>query len=189
MTVATLKNDPLNAWCDAFEAGQERMHTMTRRHSREQFNFKPAPGRWSVGQCIEHLSVSMRMYLDVMEPVIETADRRNDAPYDGGPFMGRMLLRALRKPGMRYPAPRSFQPSSAPLNPDSVREDFDQQAIRMQQAIERCDGLALGTIKMPWPVLRLVRISLAQAFELQVLHTDRHLKQTERVTRADNFPG
>lgn len=188
MTLSTLKNEPLKAWCNAFEAAQKRVHALTRRWSREQFNFQPAPDQWSVGQCIEHLNVSMRIYLDVMEPVIEVADRRTDAPYDRGPFMGRVLLCALRTPGMRYPAPARFRPGSGNLDPDSVCEDFDQQAIRMQQAIKRCDGLTLSNIEMPWPVLRLVKISLEQAFELLILHTDRHLKQAERLTQVNAFP-
>lgn len=189
MTVEILKSEQLNTWGDAFETGLERMLALTQGLSRGAFNFKPAPGRWSVGQCIEHLNVSMRIYLDAMEPVIEKANRRSDTRYGRGPFMGRVLLVALRTPGMRYPAPRRFQPGRGALDPDRVCKDFHRQATRMQRAIKRCDGLALDSVTMPWPVLRPVRISLAQAIELQILHTDRHLKQAERVTRVDGFPG
>jgi hypothetical protein len=41
---------------------------------------------------------------------------------------------------------------------------------------------------MPWPVFHPVKLSLAQAFELQVLHLGRHLDQAERVIRTEGFP-
>lgn len=189
MTVTTLENEHLVTWQRTFEAQRERMHALTRRLAPEAFSARPAPDRWSAGQCIDHLTVSMRIYLDLMEPVIERAAQKGDPPYDRGPLLGRLLLRALRAPGRRYPAPRSFQPRRRDLGPDDVREDFDRQMDRMQRALARGGGLALGHITMPWPVLRLVKISLAQAFELQTLHNDRHLDQAERAVRADDAPG
>jgi hypothetical protein len=179
---------PLDLWSAALATDRRRMHELADPLSRRQLNWKPAPKRWSVGQCLDHLGVSMGLYLDPMEPVIERADRRGGEPYGRGTWMGRLLLGALRKPGRRYLAPPSFQPRGGDLDPDDVRGELDRQIGRLLRAVERCDGLALGEVKIPWPFLRLVELSLAQAFELQVLHLGRHLGQAERVIRADGFP-
>lgn len=188
MTAGTTNDGQLAEWSAAFDAALERAHALTDELSREQLNFKPGPDRWSVGQCIDHLSVSMEVYLEPMESMIREATLEGEEPYGRGPWVGRFLLRALRKPGKRYPAPRSFRPARSDLDPDRVSEEFDRQMRRMQRALDRCAGLALGEIGIPWPVFGLVEISLAQAFELQVLHTERHLDQAERVLRADDFP-
>lgn len=178
----------LDEWRRALAADQQRMHAIAAPLSREQINWKPAPKKWSVAQCLEHLSVSMGLYLDPMEPVIEQADRRGGEPYGRGTWIGRMLVGALSKPGRRYVAPPSFRPRRSELDPDEVRGEFDRQIGRLRQAVERSNGLALGEIRMPWPVFHPVKLSLAQAFELQVLHIGRHLDQAERVTRAEGFP-
>ncbi len=184
--------DKLGEWSDAFDDADRRMHELTDGLTREQVNFKPAPRRWSVGKCVDHLSVSMRVYLDFMEPALNAAQAEEwtgSEPYGRGPLLGRMLLRALRKPGARYPAPKLFWPRPSPeLEPGTVREHFETELVRLRSAVERSEGLALGRIKMPWPVFGLIKLSLAQAFELQALHIHRHLDQAERVKRDPGFP-
>lgn len=191
MTTEALRSGKLEEWAAAFEAGRRRMHELSDGLSRDEINWKPAPDRWSVGQCLDHLRVSMKVYLDPMEPVVEEArsgGRTGGEPYGRGTFMGRVLLRALKKPGKRYPAPPSFRPRQSDLDPDDVRAGFEEQIGRMLAAVQRCRGLALGEIRMPWPAFPLVRLSLAQAFELQALHLHRHLDQAERVKEEAGFP-
>lgn len=199
MTTDTPQDRQLEDWSATFRAALERVHALTDDLSPQQLNFKPAPDRWSVGQCLDHVSVSMGIYLDPMEPTIERAEPRalrsgggggggGDDGFGRGTFMGRLLVGALRKPGGRYKAPRRFRPASSDLDADAVRREFERQTTRMQEALARSEGLALGRVKMPWPVFGLIKITLAQAFELQALHTDRHLDQAERVTRSERFP-
>lgn len=191
MTTETPRSRKLEEWIAAYESAGRRMHELTDGLSGEQINWKPAPDRWSVAQCLDHLEVTMRIYLDPLEPVVERAwgeDRAGGEPYGRGTFMGRLLVRALRKPGKRYPAPPSFRPSRSELDPDAVRRGFDEAIGGLRAAAGRCRGLDLGGIRMPWPVFRPVKMSLAQAFELQALHLHRHLDQAERVTREPRFP-
>jgi hypothetical protein len=167
------------------------MHGLADGLSAGQLNFRPGAGRWSIGQCLDHLRVSMVVYLDPMEHVIDRAKdagRTGEEPYSRGTWLGRRLVGALRKPGAHYPAPPSFRPRRGELDPTEACEALDAEIGRLQRAAERCDGLALGRVTMPWPVFGLVRISLAQAFELQALHVERHLDQAERVARDASFP-
>ena len=39
----------------------------------EQFNWSPAPGAWSIGQCIDHLNVTNQKYLDALSAAVERA--------------------------------------------------------------------------------------------------------------------
>lgn len=193
MTTDTPQDRQIEDWSATFRAALERVHALTDRLSPQQLNFKPAPDRWSVAQCLDHVSVSMGIYLDPMEPTIERAERKGDGgggdgSYGRGTLMGRLLIRSLLWPRGRFKAPRRFRPASSALAPDVVRREYERQTARMQNALARSEGLALGRVKMPWPVFGLIKITLAQAFELQALHTDRHLDQAERVTRSEGFP-
>lgn len=181
-------SNQIKKWSTAFKKQLKYMYALTGRLSFEQFNFKSVPGRWSVGACIEHLNLSMNAYLNIIEPVIKKSSKKTKGKYAPGTIMGRLMLRALRKPGKTYPAPRSFMPRDNELDPDVVRETFENEITRLTQTLENCDGLALGKITMQWPVFRLIRISLAQAFELQILHNKRHFKQAERVIQHQDFP-
>lgn len=175
-------------WSVTFEEQLKYMHALTNRLSYKQFNFKPESDRWSVGECIEHLNLSMLAYLELMEPVIHKTNLEGNGNFAQGTIMGRLMLRALRKPGRHYPAPRSFTPELNELDPGTVRNSFDTEINRLMQCLKRAKGLALGNITMPWPVFHLIKISLAQAFELQVLHNDRHFKQAEQVIQLEEFP-
>ena len=65
-----------------------------------QFAWSPAPDRWSVGQCIEHLNVTARAYLPSLDEAIAAAIRAG--VYGTGPFtynlLGRMMVRSMEPP-------------------------------------------------------------------------------------------
>ncbi len=63
----------LREWIESYEAAGRRSEEIAGGLSAEQMNFRPAPGAWSVGQCLDHLAVSMRVYLDPMEPLVDEA--------------------------------------------------------------------------------------------------------------------
>ena len=181
-------NNLISNWSAILNMQLKYMYALTNRLTPRQFNFEPEPDKWSVGACIEHLNISMGAYLDIMEPTVKKTNRKSNETYTGGTLMGRLLLRALQQPGWHFPAPRSFLPENNELKPSRIRDVFEKQISRLQLILEDCYGLAIGKIKISWPVFRPVKISLAQAIELQVLHNDRHLKQAERVIQNKNFP-
>jgi hypothetical protein len=63
----------------------------------EQFNWQPAPGAWSVAECIEHLNITARMYLPRLDEGIAEATRRG--LYGPGPFthdlIGKFFVRTM----------------------------------------------------------------------------------------------
>lgn len=180
--------DQIEIWSIAFKKQVKYMRALTGRLSYEQFNYKPAPGSWSVGECLEHLNLSMYAYLGIMNEVVENATLTGNPPYRKGPLLGRVLLRVLRKSGRKYPAPRRFKPKGGEHDPNSVRKGFEGQINRLRLTIGDSAGLALGQITMPWPVFHFVSISLAQALTLLELHNDRHLRQAEQVIQHGAFP-
>src|SRR5574341_987320 len=76
-----------------------------------QFNWRPEPGRWSIAQCFDHLSVTASRYLTVIDEGIERARARG--LYGNGPFrhgwLGNWFARSLEPPVKRkFKAPKAF---------------------------------------------------------------------------------
>jgi hypothetical protein len=171
----------------------ERARAMVGGLSNGQANWKPGPRIWSVAQCLEHLNKGAEMYVDRMGPVIKQArtDNRTGAePYRKGPFTGHLMVAFLRKNPKRYrfKAPGNLQPGASDLDSKTLLERFLELNARLRELAEQADGLALGHIRYRSPVNRLVRVSLAQSFDLHAVHHHRHLDQVERITRNEAFP-
>jgi hypothetical protein len=49
--------------------------------SAEQINWKPGPDEWSIGQCFEHLIISNRQFLTIIEEIRQ--GRRRGEPGSG----------------------------------------------------------------------------------------------------------
>jgi hypothetical protein len=190
---ATMNSELLRTCVAAYEDAIARLDKLVDGLSDGQANFKPGPKRWSIAQCIQHLNISGARYLDLMEPRIKAAreaGKTGDEPYGRGTLVGRFILGNLRQGAgaPRVPAPGSFKPASTELAIARVAEDFREANRRMIAAAEEADGLALGQVRFGTPMMSLMRVSLAQAFEMAALHEPRHLAQAERVKQAEGFP-
>ncbi len=158
----------------------------------DQAVWRPAPGAWSVAECIDHVNVTARLYLAGIRPAIERARAvglEGSAPYGRGTFLGRQVLRVL-EPGAnrRFPAPRKFRPAGGDIDFTAVRNGFRAVHASLSDLIEEADGLALGRVRFANPAIPLFQMTAAHGFEILSLHAQRHLAQAEAVTRADGYP-
>jgi hypothetical protein len=157
-----------------------------------QFVWRPAPDRWSVGDCLVHLNVTAASYRDAIETAI--ARGRANGLVGSGPFtpnwLSRWLLRAVEPGnGRRFTAPKPFRPPvGAPPAAVVVRAVFRDTGERWQRDLRLADGLDLARLTVPSPVSRLLRLDLGGLFAVQVAHERRHLEQARRVTLDPGFP-
>src|SRR5262245_66432549 len=65
-----------------------------------QFNWQPDPGRWSIGQCLNHLNVGVAMVLPAVDRAI--ASGRDQGKTSPGPFrygwFSRLAIASLEPP-------------------------------------------------------------------------------------------
>jgi hypothetical protein len=158
--------------------------------SDAQFNWHPAPGHWSIAQCLDHLTVTGR---ELIERVRETiTDARSRGLLSRGPFrygmIGNMIVRSMEPPAkLKFKAPKIFKPRADQSLDEVVRDFFAVQA-EVLELIREANGINLARAKVTSPVSKVIKLSLGQAFGLIATHERRHLWQAHQVTNNPAFP-
>lgn len=151
--------------------------------TRDQLARRPDPTRWSIGEAIEHLTVTNIEYLGALEAALpRTTLRMSDKPYSFG-FIGRQFIKILEPPvKRRFKAPKRFLPPIGELG--NVAQDFAASQAKILQLLKRYDDRDLASVSVPSPAAKLLRFKAAAAFAILAAHSRRHLWQAEQVRQA-----
>lgn len=159
--------------------------------SETQFHWQPDAGRaWSVGQCLEHLSVINFLYGGLMRQAVDEARRRGLArggPLAPGPF-GRWFIRSQEPPvTRRFRTPGKIRPASGLARAEIVSRF--REAHDLLRGIAR-DAATIDANRATYanPFLKMIRMKVATGLLVLPAHDRRHLWQAERVTKHPEFP-
>jgi hypothetical protein len=155
-----------------------------------QLNWQPAPDKWSVGLCLDHLLIANAHYLPIFEAV--RSGRHQPKFAERLPLLptlfGNLLLKAVSPQAPRkLRAPKIFQPAASDVDPSVVRRFTDLQAILVEHFIATLRQ-GLGKFVITSPVSPIVTYSLLDACRIIVAHEQRHFQQAERVVGSPGFP-
>lgn len=158
--------------------------------SDEQFNWRPAPDRWSIAECLDHLNNGWRVLEKLDHKIAKASEHgvRGEGPYRH-PLLGRLYVRFVEPPPkIRVRAPKAFVPK-----PDQPLAEVAPRFLELQDEIIRrviaADGLDLGGVRMSSPITRRFKMSLGQWFAFLAAHERRHLWQAWQVRKHPDFPG
>lgn len=150
--------------------------------------WQPAPDRWSVAHCLDHLAIVAELYLPRLREAVE-GRRRVPAP-QGGLFepgwFGRWFARAAGPEGRRIRAPRAFRPQPRPAD-DAVPRFRDAQR-ELRRLVNAARGVDLNRSRVRLPVIPLLTLSVGECLEMLVNHERRHLEQALAVSRHPEHP-
>lgn len=158
--------------------------------SSEQLNWKPNTESWSIGQCFEHLIVTNNLYFPAIQRVIDGKHRNNF--YSKIPF-GVDLIAVLMKNSLNPNQKRKmktftiFEPAVSDI-PNTIIEDFSKNNRKLIEMIHAVSNKEIHKIKIPEPLHDALNLRLADAFEILLLHEQRHFRQAERVLQSKEFP-
>lgn len=154
-----------------------------------QLNWKPAPNRWSVAQCFDHLLTTNQGYFPVIDDVLAGKKR---GLWEKVPLLpklaGRFFIKVLDPSSTRkLKAPKGFQPVQSDI-PESVIGEFVHQQQQLMDRMRASEHLNLDKIVITSPVAAVITYSLMDAYRIIVVHQQRHFLQAKRVTEEQRFP-
>ena len=157
----------------------------------EQLNWRPDPGRWSIGQCLSHVLISGGPYLSRLDGLLEEARNRERTglpAYRRG-AISRWFIRSMEPPP-RFKAKtfRSMEPIET-LTREPLIGDFIRFHDELAARIRAMRGVDPDRARMNSPFFRPLRFTLGQAIALLVTHARRHLWQARQVRQHPSFPG
>jgi DinB family protein len=158
--------------------------------SDAQFTWNPRPNAWSVADCIDHLNVTARMYLPVLDEGIANAIRQGQ--YGEGPYaywwLARMFVRMLEPPPrFRTKTPEAFRPPSGRTRHE-IMAAFRAYQVQYVDRLRQANGLDLARARARSPVVSWMVFPLGCGFAAMAAHERRHLWQARQVTEAAGFP-
>jgi DinB superfamily len=146
------------------------------------------PESWSVAECLDHLAMGNRVYVQAMrEPAARASreGRRRTGPALPG-LVGRWFVRWLEppvNPRLKGKAPKAMEPRSSPPLADAYAS-FTASQDEVRAFLRAHADLDLASVRFPNPFIRGVRFSLATGLHVIPAHERRHLWQAWRVRRA-----
>jgi DinB superfamily len=155
-----------------------------------QFNWRPAPDRWSMAHCFDHLNVTARLFIPEVDRAM--AEARSKGIRSNGPFVYSLFERLFLRfseppPKVRFRAPRSFRPSADKRLAD-VRQAFLECQDRLGVQLRDADGLDLQRARLRSPGFSPLRWSLGMTFAITLAHERRHIWQARQVRNDPKFP-
>jgi len=178
-------SDQVRGWLAELDAVERDGADAVAGLSNEQGGRRPAPGKWSVGECVSHLRHVGTLLLERLEPALSRAreaERRSERAATLG-LVGGWFTRSMEPAGVkRMPAPANFvPPSHLPL--DAAVQAWGIYHARLRRAIESAEGLALEKVRVRSAAKGSGFLSLnAAAWIASTLaHERRHIAQMRRV--------
>jgi len=181
---------------DDFLTGLAKTVSGCERRAREQFgsldyekfNWSPEPGRWSIGQCLEHLVKSNEPYFAIFDSLANGTHQTT--LWQRLPLWptlwGKALYNTIKPENTRKAkAPKIFQPTIGTI-PLSMLDDFCKQQPRLIAAMNAAKSVDLDRTIITSPVASFITYSLRDTFAILAAHEERHLRQAEQVLRAMN---
>jgi hypothetical protein len=168
------------------EEALAQAHGLADGLTEERMNYRPAPGVWSVGENLGHLTITARRMMKAMDAAVDSlreGGRRSDGPYRPS-LMGRWFLWLLEPPvrAVKFKAPAEFHGA-----PDRVahlvRGEFfaaQEELLHRLSEYEAWDQNARLVVS-PFDPSRKLRYSLGLSLRIIPTHMRRHLWQAQQV--------
>ncbi len=156
---------------------------MARLDTDAAFSRQPRGGKgWSVGQCLDHLTQTNRLYVAALRDALAGAPRASTAVTTPirSTWLGRTFIASMEPGYGRFRAPKKIVPRSA-TNRAQVWADFRRELDEIEALVRDAACIDLNTRTFPSPLFGLSRLRAGTALRVMFGHMRRHLQQAENV--------
>lgn len=159
----------------------------------EQLRWKPAPDRWSIVECLQHLNLAERFYIRTIQHKVDALGFIQTAPADQSlesDWIGKAFLYVVDPQiKLKIPAPGIVRPRPASkLLPADVMTQFVDLQTLLHTLLDKAVYLDWNQEKVMSLFGNWLKIRVGDAIRMLVAHTERHMKQAMRVkVEMDTF--
>jgi hypothetical protein len=157
--------------------------------SPTELNWKPSESGWSIGQCIEHMILSKKFFLPVLDEV--ASGRKTNTFWENwSPLRAlgtRLYFFYIKSDRTKVKAPTARIVPPSDIKADVVERFRVQQediVARIRKISE--DDAARATLTSPF--LGLVTYKFNDGLMILAEHDRRHIRQALRVLEMEDFP-
>jgi hypothetical protein len=146
-----------------------------------QWNFKPAPDRWSIAECMEHIA-SAEDYIRGL--VVEKVMVAPAAPGRDVVKIDEAIIANVPDRTNKVQAPEPLKPTNRFGSPQAAVDHFVESRAKTEEFVKDTAGLrdhaADSPVGTKWDAYEFVLLIAA--------HSERHTKQINEVKADPNFP-
>jgi uncharacterized damage-inducible protein DinB len=164
---------------------EKEFMALVEKLSDEQWDFKPAPFKWSVGQTAEHIALSEGLLLGVTERALASPANPDWETKTAGKEVNLEKILAARTG--RAQAPGAIQPMNKRMTRAEIMALFKEGRARSMKFIETTEASFKDhTVDHPFPIFGT--LNAYQWFLYIPQHNFRHNKQIVEVKSHPRFP-
>ena len=164
------------------EATKKGVLDATKGLSEAQWNFKPAPDRWSVAQVTEHIAASEDMLFGMVTEKIMKAPPRSEAV--DVKAIDEMILARISDRSKKAQAPEQLVPTNRYGSPDTAKKHFVESRAKTAEFLEKTPDLRAHAGDSPLGA----KLDAYEWILFIAAHSERHTKQINEVKADPNFP-
>lgn len=151
--------------------------------SEAQLQFKPAPDKWSISQCLEHIVLSERMIFNMAKSALEKApqpERKSEVKMTDD-----HLKTSITDRTHKFQAPKELQPTGIYKDTKTALTDFLAARQPVIDYIKKADVTDLRNHINDYPN---GVVDGYQGLMFIAAHCARHTRQIEEIKANPNFP-
>lgn len=173
---------------------QQDVHILADALTPAQWRWTPSTGKWSIGQCLDHLNKVGYAVLPGAEAAItklKVEGRR--APKKPAHLicynmLDEWFVRLMSpNPPFSMPVPKNFEPAKE-IDPANLLAQFFALQDAIEKLVEEADGWDTLGITVGSPALPALKFSLAAYLEGTIMHQRYHWLQAKAVRANRSFP-
>jgi hypothetical protein len=164
------------------ESSKKGVLAATKGLSEAQWNFKPAPDRWSIAECMEHIAAAEDFIRGMIEENVmkaPAAPDRDIAKIDAG-----ILANVPDRTANKAQAPEPLKPTNRFGSPEASIKHFVESRATTEEFLKRTADLRGHAVDSPaggkWDAFEFILLIGA--------HSERHTKQIEEVKASAGYP-
>ena len=163
------------------ESSKKGVLAATKGLSEAQWNFKPAPEKWSIAECMEHIAAAEDFIRGNIEQGVmkaPAAPDRDIAKIDAG------ILSGVPDRTTKFQAPEPIKPTNRFGSPEASIKHFVESRAKTEEYLKNTADLRGHAVDSPvggkWDAYEFILLIGA--------HSERHTKQIEEVKASPGYP-